>query len=61
MTSDDIKNIASFASDSKIWITHLEAVSPCKENRSYLREFLQSFSLEKQCYILQDGEKSVLI
>ncbi len=61
MTSDDIKNIASFANESKIWITHLEAVSPCKENRSYLKEFLKLFSLEKQCFILEDGEKSDLI
>ncbi|GAA4113958.1 MBL fold metallo-hydrolase [Aquimarina addita] len=61
MTSDDIKNIASFANESKIWITHLEAISPCKENRSYLIELLKSFNLEKQCRILKDGEKSYLI
>jgi len=61
MTSNDIKSIASFASDSKIWITHLETVSPCKENRIYLRAFLKSFNLEQQCFILEDGEKSDLI
>lgn len=61
MTFDDIKNVASFANESKIWITHLEAISPCKENRSNLRKLLKSSNLEKQCILLEDGEKSDLM
>lgn len=60
MTFDDIKNVAFHASKSKIWITHLEAISPCKENRSSIRKLLESYNLEKQCMVLEDGEKSDL-
>ncbi|RIA09221.1 beta-lactamase family protein [Flavobacteriaceae bacterium MAR_2010_72] len=61
MTFDDINHVAGHAPNSKIWITHLEAVSPCKEGRSYLRDLLKSSNLEKQCVILEDGEKANLI
>ena len=61
MTFDDIKNVATYTSESTIWITHLEAISPCKENRSYLRKSLESSKLEKQCSVLEDGEIMDLI
>lgn len=57
MTAHDIKAVAEYAQNSTIWITHLEAVSPCKENRAFLADYLESNNLQKQCRILADGEE----
>lgn len=56
MTAGHILLIATYAPNAKIWITHLEAISPCKENRAFLSSFLQSNNLGNQCKILNDGE-----
>ncbi|MEQ8524697.1 MBL fold metallo-hydrolase [Gracilimonas sp.] len=57
MTATDIKELASYSKNSTIWITHLEAVSPCVEDREFLNVFLKENNLSKQCKILNDGEK----
>ncbi len=61
MPFNQIKDVASFANESNIWITHLEAVSPCSENRAYIRKLLKAYNLENQCIVLEDGEKSNLM
>jgi L-ascorbate metabolism protein UlaG (beta-lactamase superfamily) len=60
MSAQDIQQVAAYTPTSTIWITHLEAVSPCKEGRHYLKEFLIQNNLEDQCKILADGEEAVL-
>jgi len=60
MTAEDIKETANSASNAKIWITHLEAISPCVEGRTFLKGFLKKNKLEDQCYILDDGEEVIL-
>ncbi|MBO0343483.1 MBL fold metallo-hydrolase [Flagellimonas profundi] len=57
MTGEHIKALAAHAPNTKIWITHMEAVSPCKEGRATLSQFLKLESLLHQCHILGDGEE----
>lgn len=57
MTGQDIKALALYASHSNIWITHLEAISPCREGRPELTNFLRANHLKDQCKILHDGEE----
>ncbi len=57
MTAQDIKELATYHPNSTIWITHLEAISPCKEDRIYLTDFLELNHLQEQCYVLNDGEE----
>lgn len=56
MTGKDIKALCEHAPEASIWITHLEAVSPCREDRTMLTEYLKSHGLLNQCKILADGE-----
>lgn len=60
MTAEDIQQLANSAPTSTIWITHLGAVSPCKEGRQYLEEFIIKNDLIDQCIILTDGEETEL-
>lgn len=57
MTFRDIKNVAAHAVSSKIWVTHLESVSPCREDRNFINESINSHALSNQCFVLEDGEK----
>lgn len=57
MTAEDIQQVASHAPSATIWINHLEAVSPCTEDRYYLKKFLIKNNLQDQCKILIDGEE----
>ena len=57
MTGEDIKALCKYAPKASIWITHLEAVSPCREDRTLLTEYLKSNGLLNQCKILADGEE----
>lgn len=60
MTTGDIKSLASYSEDFKIWITHLEAISPCKESRPFVKEGIRKAGLENRCFVLKDGEKADL-
>ena len=60
MTGEDIKALCEYAPKASIWITHMEAVSPCRENRTMLTEYLRSKGLLNQCKILADGEEVAL-
>lgn len=60
MTAQHIKELAAYSPDATIWITHLEAISPCTEDRAFLSQFLQANNLQHQCKILGDGEEVAL-
>ncbi len=56
MTSPDITKVCRHAPDASVWVTHLEAVSHCKENRSFIQDKINENNLQDRCFILQDGE-----
>ncbi|EJL75868.1 MBL fold metallo-hydrolase [Chryseobacterium populi] len=60
MTSKDIISLCEYAPEASIWITHLEAVSHCKEDRNFILARIAENGLEKRCFILNDGEETVL-
>lgn len=57
MTTEHIQQLANYAPDATIWITHIEAITPCKQDRSTIAEFLNCKGLTNQCHILNDGEE----
>jgi L-ascorbate metabolism protein UlaG (beta-lactamase superfamily) len=57
MTSEDIVKVCRYAPESTLWVTHLEAVSHCKENREFIQKKINENGLGKQCSILEDGEE----
>ncbi|MBV8327320.1 MBL fold metallo-hydrolase [Chryseobacterium sp.] len=57
MTSEDIIKVCEYAPQAKVWVTHLEAVSHCTENRMLIRERIIENKLDSQCFILNDGEE----
>jgi len=61
MTTEDILKVANYASTSKIWITHLEAVTPCIEDRDKVRKWIKENDLKDQCFVLEDGEEVELL
>lgn len=60
MTSEDIVKVGEYTHESKLWVTHLEAVSHCKEDRKFIQEKINENNLEKRCFILKDGEAANL-
>ncbi|AZA76593.1 MBL fold metallo-hydrolase [Chryseobacterium sp. G0186] len=60
MTSEDILNVCKHAPKAKVWVTHLEAVSHCKENREFIQSAINSKGYESQCFIPKDGEEVTL-
>lgn len=57
MTSEDIIKVCEYAPDANVVVTHLEAVSHCKENRKFIQEEIIKNGLQERCFVLQDGEK----
>lgn len=57
MTSEDIIKVCEYAPKSTVWVTHLEAVSHCREDRKYVKENVLENGLEKRCFVLDDGEE----
>ncbi|MCQ9633432.1 MBL fold metallo-hydrolase [Chryseobacterium sp. WG23] len=57
MTSEDIVKVCRHAPEASVWVTHLEAVSHCKEDRNFIREKIAKEELGGQCIILKDGEE----
>lgn len=57
MTSEDIIKVCKHAPESIVWVTHLEAVSHCKEDRKFIQKKINENGLEKRCFILEDGEE----
>jgi len=56
MTASDIIRVCKHAPDASVWVTHLEAVSHCKESRSFIQDKINENNLQDRCFILQDGE-----
>ncbi|CEJ69342.1 metal-dependent hydrolase [Chryseobacterium oranimense G311] len=56
MTVSDIIKVCKYAPKAYVWVTHLEAVSHCKENRSFIKDKINENNLQDRCFILQDGE-----
>lgn len=57
MTSEDIVKVCEYAPESTVWVTHLEAVSHCREDRKFIQGKITEKGLENQCFILKDGEE----
>ncbi|WP_223600620.1 MBL fold metallo-hydrolase [Chryseobacterium sp. GVT01B] len=57
MTSEDIIKVCDYAPESTVWVTHLEAVSHCKEDRNFIQKKIIEKGYENQCFILKDGEE----
>lgn len=60
MTSEDIISTCNYTPKSTIWVTHLEAVSHCKEDRDYIQKKINENHVEERCFILKDGEEVFL-
>ncbi|MDW9379245.1 MBL fold metallo-hydrolase [Chryseobacterium sp. JV558] len=57
MTSEDIMKVCEYAPESTVWVTHLEAVSHCKEDRKFIREKINENGLDKRCFVPDNGEE----
>ncbi|MEF9478266.1 MBL fold metallo-hydrolase [Chryseobacterium sp. RRHN12] len=60
MTSEDILKVCEYAPESTVWVTHLEAVSHCTEDRKFIKEKINENGLEKRCLVLDNGEEAEL-
>ncbi|MGH1516919.1 MBL fold metallo-hydrolase [Chryseobacterium sp. JK1] len=60
MTSEDIIKVCEYAPEASVWITHLEAVSHCKEDRNFIQKKINEKGFEKRCFVLNDDEQVVL-
>tara|TARA_R110002049_G_scaffold47793_7_gene138021 strand:+ start:694 stop:1455 length:762 start_codon:yes stop_codon:yes gene_type:complete len=56
MASEDIMALCKTFPETKVLVTHLEAVSPCKENREFISTKLKERGFSSKCTILEDGE-----
>jgi L-ascorbate metabolism protein UlaG (beta-lactamase superfamily) len=56
MNSVDIIKTCKYASDAIILVTHLEAVSHCKEDRKFIQGRIIDNKLQDRCFVLNDGE-----
>lgn len=56
MTSEDIIQLCRYAPKASVLVTHLEAVSHCKEDRAFIQEKINENNLKDRCFILKDGE-----
>jgi L-ascorbate metabolism protein UlaG (beta-lactamase superfamily) len=57
MTAEGCLKVAAYAPNATIWVTHLDSVSPCREDRNYLNSFIKANGHQEQCKILADGEE----
>lgn len=61
MTFEDIQILSAHAQEAKIWVTHLESISPCTQNRTFINRAIESSGLKGRCHVLEDGEEVELI
>jgi len=61
MTSEDLIKLCQHAPEATIWVTHLEAVSHCKESRKFIKAKIHEQHLENRCIVLEDGEEVPLL
>lgn len=57
MTSEDIVKVCEYAPESTVWVTHLEAVSHCREDRKFIQGKINENGLSERCFVLDDGEE----
>lgn len=57
MTSRDITELCEYIPDATVLVTHLEAVSHCKEDRKFIQDKIIESRLQERCFVLQDGEE----
>lgn len=55
MDTQDILKVAAYMPDSKIYVTHLEAVSHASESRDFIRTALAERGLSERCFVPEDG------
>ncbi|PIF45887.1 L-ascorbate metabolism protein UlaG (beta-lactamase superfamily) [Chryseobacterium sp. 52] len=60
MTAEDVIQTCKYTPESKVWVTHLEAVSHCKENREWIQREINKNGLQERCIVLKDGEEAEL-
>ncbi|MCM4157818.1 MBL fold metallo-hydrolase [Gramella sp. AN32] len=56
MTAEQVIRLCKDFPEKKVVITHLEAVSPCTEDRNYNRTILDQNGLLSRCIIPEDGD-----
>ncbi|WP_080779209.1 MBL fold metallo-hydrolase [Chryseobacterium phocaeense] len=56
MTAKDIIEVCRQAPDASVLVTHLEAVSHCKEDRAFIQRVIHEHHVQDRCFVLQDGE-----
>ena len=56
MSTEQIKFLGTTFPEITIIITHLESVSPCTENREFIRNEMTKTDFFNRCYIPMDGE-----
>ncbi|MGX5684340.1 MBL fold metallo-hydrolase [Chryseobacterium cucumeris] len=57
MTSEDIIKVCESAPEATVWVTHLEALSHCREDRKFIHKKILENGLAERCFILDDGEE----
>ncbi|MCP1297792.1 MBL fold metallo-hydrolase [Chryseobacterium sp. S0630] len=57
MTSEDIVKVCEYAPESTVWVTHLEAVSHCREDIKFIQGKITENGLSERCFVLDDGEE----
>jgi L-ascorbate metabolism protein UlaG (beta-lactamase superfamily) len=56
MTFQEIYQLCHYAPYARVWVTHMEAVSPCRESRVYIRNQIAAARLTDRCFVPDDGQ-----
>ena len=56
MTSKDIVELCGQFPNLKVIISHLETVTPCCENRAFVKQQVDQNDCSERCFVLEDGE-----
>ena len=61
MTFEDIEALCAYTKKAKVWVTHLESISPCTQDRKFINQAIENSGLKGRCRVLEDGEEVDLI
>jgi L-ascorbate metabolism protein UlaG (beta-lactamase superfamily) len=56
MTFQDIDQLCKYAPRAMAWVTHLETISTCHEDRAFIREKITRAGLLDRCFVMDDGQ-----
>lgn len=56
MTFADIQKVCESAPYANVWVTHLDTIVPCQENRVFVRSQISASGLASRCFALDDGQ-----